>query len=511
MQVNATPAFGPAAATAPLDGVDPNAAGQQQDSQQQQDSAADNGTTCTRSLRDIFPDAAIVPNISLQLRAPAQTPAAPQAPAPRNAQGAPAQAPTKAQAQAVQQQAQAKRQPFGKALKQTLGEAAQQTYGALKSGSDTLKQAQLKGDALKQRIGNAIDSGEKHLEAKIDSGRAWLSNHLGQPGRDLADSIGVLEGAAISVYDTAKSTVQLADDAGSLLSPAEWAANPQANQARAKATLNTAETAVKISNLANPATWLANPQGNLQTLGTVAQTARNAAKDVVGAYKQDPAKTIGKGIGTVASIVGAPSAGEAAAAGVGKVAQATGKLAEKAAATAKQTGKAIQGAAQKAADAARVAAPTEVVGSAANGIYTSMRPMETQFPQLKGLNPHYVEGAGPGINTNCVACVNAAQERLTGANPTAVASPSTGYVGFNALLPSAPAGFQDATSVAAVTQQMAAAGDGAVGVVWIQQPGAVSHVINVVNQGGKIYFIDAQMGKIVTLNPNLTVRLGRPL
>jgi hypothetical protein len=58
---------------------------------------------------------------------------------------------------------------------------------------------------------------------------------------------------------------------------------------------------------------------------------------------------------------------------------------------------------------------------------------------------------------------------------------------------------------------MAAAGDGAIGVVVIQQPNGMEHVINVINQGGKVYFIDGQMGKIVTLNSNLTVLLGRPL
>ena len=154
----------------------------------------------------------------------------------------------------------------------------------------------------------------------------------------------------------------------------------------------------------------------------------------------------------------------------------------------------------------------EATGSAVNGIYTSTTPMGTQFPELNGVNPHYVEGAGPGVNTNCVSCVNASQARLTGTDPTAVASPSSGYANQNALLPSAPLGLQPATSVAAITEQMTEAGNGAVGVVLIEQPGStVTHVINVVNQGGQIFFVDTQMGQIVTLNPNLIVRLGQPL
>ena len=148
-------------------------------------------------------------------------------------------------------------------------------------------------------------------------------------------------------------------------------------------------------------------------------------------------------------------------------------------------------------------------GSAADSIYTSMRPMETVFPELKGVNPHYVQDAGLGVNTNCVSCANAAQARLTGADPAAVASPSSGYSVGNDLLPSAPYGLQGETSVATVAQQMATAGDGAVGVVVIKQSG-IDHVINVANRGGTVYFIDAQMGKVVTLKPSLTVKLGTP-
>jgi len=200
----------------------------------------------------------------------------------------------------------------------------------------------------------------------------------------------------------------------------------------------------------------------------------------------------------------AAATGKAAAATGKAVGKVVGKTAEKVSAGARQV--------QSKAGAGDVAKGGIVeTGSATNGIYTSMRPMETEFPQLKGVNPHYVEGARPGVNTNCVSCVNAAQARLTGADPAAVASPSTGYADQNALRPSAPLGFQDETSVAAVIQQMTAEGDGAVGVVLIHQSGPIKHVINVVNKGGKVYFIDAQIGKIVTLKPNLTVELGRPL
>jgi hypothetical protein len=68
---------------------------------------------------------------------------------------------------------------------------------------------------------------------------------------------------------------------------------------------------------------------------------------------------------------------------------------------------------------------------------------------------------GDLTNTNCVSCVNAAQQRLTGQNPNAVASPSTGYANQNALLPSAPFGFGNSTSPISVIAEMQQAGNGA--------------------------------------------------
>jgi uncharacterized Zn-binding protein involved in type VI secretion len=148
------------------------------------------------------------------------------------------------------------------------------------------------------------------------------------------------------------------------------------------------------------------------------------------------------------------------------------------------------------------------MGSATNGIYASTRPLARDFPELVGVNPHYIESAGPGINMNCVSCVNAAQQRLVGQSMDAVAE-ATKYSNQNGLLPSAPFGFGATTNPASVAQEMLAAGNGATRPLIIQQPGNVQHVINVVNRNGEIYFIDAQMGKIVSLHPDLPVRLGR--
>ena len=155
---------------------------------------------------------------------------------------------------------------------------------------------------------------------------------------------------------------------------------------------------------------------------------------------------------------------------------------------------------------------TNSVGSALETVYSSVRPMTDVFPELEGVNTYYIQNAAKGVNTNCVSCANAAQLRLTGQDPLALAGPSNGYGRFSDLYPSAPLGYSAPTNVTAITREMTEAGSGAVGTVVINQgAGNVFHVINVVNRNGRVYFVDAQLGGVVELQPSLVVRLGRPL
>lgn len=83
-------------------------------------------------------------------------------------------------------------------------------------------------------------------------------------------------------------------------------------------------------------------------------------------------------------------------------------------------------------------------GSAEKSIYTSVKPLGDIFPELAAkpnLNPHYVNDAPPGININCVNCVNAATKRLTGEKHDAVAEKATRYVDKNGLLETIPFGY----------------------------------------------------------------------
>lgn len=148
-------------------------------------------------------------------------------------------------------------------------------------------------------------------------------------------------------------------------------------------------------------------------------------------------------------------------------------------------------------------------GSAENHIYKSTMPAENVFPELKGINPYYVENAPLGVNANCVSCANATSDRLNGIDLNAIASPSHGYKNMLDLRPTIPFG----TKVGAfyptqVIDDFLKRGDGTTGAVIINQPSGISHVINVVNKDGKVYFIDSQIGKIVELQDNLLLEYG---
>jgi DNA/RNA non-specific endonuclease len=233
---------------------------------------------------------------------------------------------------------------------------AKAAVGALGTGVRNL-------DAAKEQVGSWIDSGEKYLENKVDDGRAWLRQHGGIAGQMASDQIGLAEGVGVSVYDAGKGLVQLADTAGSLANPIEWAANPSANIARVKSTVNTVENLGKIAGLADPASWITNPQGNAQLAGALWHSAATS-------FENDPAKFIGNAVGTVGTFF-IPGADVGAAAGdVGRTAALlgdAGKLAD-ATETAGRIGN-LAGDAGKAVDAGKVIDAGRAADSAANATH----------------------------------------------------------------------------------------------------------------------------------------------
>jgi hypothetical protein len=218
-------------------------------------------------------------------------------------------------------------------------------------------------DAAKEQFGSWIDSGEKDLTNKIDEGRAWLRQHGGVAGRIASDQIGFAEGVGESLYDAGKGVVQLAGTAGSLANPIEWAANPSANIARVKSTINTVETLGRISNFASPASWMTDPQGNEQLASALWHSAATS-------FEKDPAKFIGNAAGTIGTFF-IPGADIGAAAGdTGRTAALlgdAGKLAD-ATETAGRIGN-LAGDAGKAADAGKVIDAGRAADSAANATH----------------------------------------------------------------------------------------------------------------------------------------------
>lgn len=162
-------------------------------------------------------------------------------------------------------------------------------------------------DTVKNKVGTAIDNGEQWVEHKVDDGRNWLSEHGGVVGKAASAVIGFDEGVLKSVYEAGKGIVEIADGAGDLTNPLEWAANPGANIDRLKSTGAAIEGLGKIAALGIPIMWAVNPEGN-------AQTASALGHGIASAFEKDPSKAAGVAVGTIATLF-IPGGGEAAAAG----------------------------------------------------------------------------------------------------------------------------------------------------------------------------------------------------
>jgi hypothetical protein len=149
------------------------------------------------------------------------------------------------------------------------------------------------------------------------------------------------------------------------------------------------------------------------------------------------------------------------------------------------------------------------IGSAGNGIYVESRAVTDVFPELRGVNPHFVQGAPIGTNTNCVSCVNATLDRLRGVDPTATAAASRARVYSGSPNDINVLAFAEAETIAQAQSRIAGLSDN-FGALLVSQPGTdVIHTINFIKRDGRIYLVDPQIGRIVTLRPGTIVRVGR--
>ena len=143
--------------------------------------------------------------------------------------------------------------------------------------------------------------------------------------------------------------------------------------------------------------------------------------------------------------------------------------------------------------------------SAENG---SPRLFKRLFPELTDVNaPRF--GQGPEWQRNCQSCVNAVDHTLDGNPVSAVPRPPQGFPWPDSVTKTIGGGkpFVRVGSYDDITDQMTKAGDGARGVVWGQrfrQLGSRSievegHVFNVVNRGGRVFYVDGQTGTFARL------------
>ena len=143
-------------------------------------------------------------------------------------------------------------------------------------------------EGAKNWAGEKIDGAVHSAEDGIDGFRQDLvqfgEEHGGIVGKTLAqgvsNTIGASEGATLAVYDMGKGVVQLADGAGKLANPLEWATHGDRNLQRLE---NVGRVAQTLDNLTSPVAWATNPGGNVETAKAlwngVTAGYQDAAKD----------------------------------------------------------------------------------------------------------------------------------------------------------------------------------------------------------------------------------------
>jgi len=155
--------------------------------------------------------------------------------------------------------------------------------------------------------------------------------------------------------------------------------------------------------------------------------------------------------------------------------------------------------------AAEIPGSNYVPVSAENG---SPRLFKRMFPELTEVNaPRF--GRGPEWQQNCQSCVNAVDHTLAGNPASAVPRPDQGFPWPDSVTKTIGGGnpFVKVGGYDEITDQMTSAGAGARGVVWgrrFMQIGSRSievegHVFNVVNRGGRVFYVDGQTGTFARL------------
>ena len=136
---------------------------------------------------------------------------------------------------------------------------------------------------------------------------------------------------------------------------------------------------------------------------------------------------------------------------------------------------------------------------------TKGKPMSV-YEAVRGANPYY-DGSYKEFSENCQRAVIATEARMRGYNVTAQPTykgdklPNTAYVNPKTGVSSAfwQGAFKGAKqektpTQASVESKMKEYGNGSRGILQVQWKGGGGHALNVVNKGGKIQYIDGQIG-----------------
>lgn len=229
-------------------------------------------------------------------------------------------------------------------------------------------------DHAKDWVGGKIDGAVQGAEHAVDGFRKDLvqfgQEHGGFVGKalaeDVSNSIGLVEGAGLAVYDMGKGVVQLADGASKLVNPLEWATHADRNVQRLE---TVGKAGVALENLTNPAAWLTDPGRNVDTAKALWNGVTAGYQDA--AKQGDWSKFVGRGVVDIGSLF--IGVGEANAALKGaEGANAVAKLGEGANALDKVADgtRALDAAgdAGKAADAADAAGKSGKLGDAGDAV-----------------------------------------------------------------------------------------------------------------------------------------------
>jgi filamentous hemagglutinin len=143
--------------------------------------------------------------------------------------------------------------------------------------------------------------------------------------------------------------------------------------------------------------------------------------------------------------------------------------------------------------------------SAATAIKPEVVTIGENAGSIRIVNPGY---PAAGRTQNCVNCSIATDATLSG-NP-AVSLPSNGPINISTLENLYGGRFGYAATNSEIEQQMLNAGNGARGIVFGSRgPSDAGHVFNVVNQNGKVRFLDGQTGAPATFDGYTSFHLLR--